>query len=73
MSEIGKSVSVRDIAAKKGQERIVMLTAYDAPSARLRAATPPKTVQLAVMREHKEVTVAVMPELGEHADRNPPR
>ena len=35
MSEIGKSVSVRDIAAKKGQERIVMLTAYDAPSAKL--------------------------------------
>jgi 3-methyl-2-oxobutanoate hydroxymethyltransferase len=35
VSEIGKSVSVRDIAAKKGQERIVMLTAYDAPSAKL--------------------------------------
>jgi 3-methyl-2-oxobutanoate hydroxymethyltransferase len=35
VSEIGKAVSVRDIAAKKGQERIVMLTAYDAPSARL--------------------------------------
>lgn len=35
MSEIGKSVSVRDIAAKKGHERIAMLTAYDAPSAKL--------------------------------------
>ena len=35
MSEIGKSVSVRDIASKKGKERIVMLTAYDAPSAKL--------------------------------------
>ncbi|MGH9440999.1 MAG: 3-methyl-2-oxobutanoate hydroxymethyltransferase [Thermoanaerobaculia bacterium] len=35
MSESGKSVSVRDIAEKKGHERIVMLTAYDAPSAKL--------------------------------------
>jgi 3-methyl-2-oxobutanoate hydroxymethyltransferase len=35
VSEIGKSISVRDIAAKKGHERISMLTAYDAPSARL--------------------------------------
>jgi 3-methyl-2-oxobutanoate hydroxymethyltransferase len=35
VSETAKSVSVRDIAAKKGSERIVMLTAYDAPSARL--------------------------------------
>jgi 3-methyl-2-oxobutanoate hydroxymethyltransferase len=35
VSEIGKTVSVGDIAAKKGREKIVMLTAYDTPSARL--------------------------------------
>ena len=35
MNETGKTVSVRDIAAKKGNDKIVMLTAYDAPSARL--------------------------------------
>ncbi len=35
MSETGKTLSVHDIAAKKGRGKIVMLTAYDAPSARL--------------------------------------
>lgn len=41
-------------------------------SARLRA-TPGKAVQLAVMRERKEMNIPVMPETGESAQRNPPR
>jgi len=39
-------------------------------SARLRAA-PGKTVQLAVMRERKEMTIPVTPETGERGERNP--
>ena len=41
-------------------------------SARLRAA-PGKTVQLSVMRERKEITIPVVPETGERAERGPAR